>query len=214
MMSTQTSKGVKLADRGNKSLSVDVVKLLKTQDVGYLRTMLQRVRREREKLEEALQILDGEDSELRVLKEGQPGKGKHAVFVDSVDEQKGFAAESWFGTDQEGLRRIYNRPRKASDSVDAPSDEELEDVDGIQDQSRSKHDIDVKTQDLKEQRVIRKQRKRAQAAQLSRLEGVKMRERDLLVALEETEEQRARMSNTIGGINKKGVKFRVRERKC
>jgi U3 small nucleolar RNA-associated protein 11 len=45
------------------------------------------------------------------------------------------------------------------------------------------------------------------------LEALKDRERDLSVALSQLQHQRARMNNTVGGVNKEGVKFKVRERK-
>jgi U3 small nucleolar RNA-associated protein 11 len=34
-----------------------------------------------------------------------------------------------------------------------------------------------------------------------------------MIAEEELEKQRAKMSNTVGGTNKDGVKFKIRERK-
>ena len=58
MMGAQSKGGIKVAKRGEensggaKVLSADVVRLMKTQDVGYLRTMLQQTRKEREKVRE------------------------------------------------------------------------------------------------------------------------------------------------------------------
>ncbi|KAJ8110012.1 hypothetical protein OPT61_g7037 [Boeremia exigua] len=96
MSSTVDSKGRKVADRGNEALSVDVVKLLKTQDAAYIRTMLQQVRRERQKLEERL-VLE-EQGEVRALRDGEDGReGKHRVFVDDEEEQEEFDADTWFG---------------------------------------------------------------------------------------------------------------------
>jgi U3 small nucleolar RNA-associated protein 11 len=40
MVKGQTKGGVAVGDRGNESLSVDVVRLLKTQDVGYVRMQI------------------------------------------------------------------------------------------------------------------------------------------------------------------------------
>ena len=42
---------------------------------------------------------------------------------------------------------------------------------------------------------------------------VKKKERELAAAEEELEKQRAKMSNSVGGVNKNGVKFKIRERK-
>ncbi|WWC89114.1 uncharacterized protein L201_004032 [Kwoniella dendrophila CBS 6074] len=40
MIKNQTKNGIAIADRGNKSLDTDLVKLLKTQDLGYLRIQI------------------------------------------------------------------------------------------------------------------------------------------------------------------------------
>jgi U3 small nucleolar RNA-associated protein 11 len=40
MISSKTKNGVHIQDRGNEAMPVDVVKLLKTQDVGYVRTLV------------------------------------------------------------------------------------------------------------------------------------------------------------------------------
>lgn len=40
MVKGKTEKGVHIQDRGNEALSVDVVKLLKTQDMGYIKMQI------------------------------------------------------------------------------------------------------------------------------------------------------------------------------
>lgn len=40
MVNSRTKKGIHVQDRGNEAMPVDVVKLLKTQDAGYVRTLL------------------------------------------------------------------------------------------------------------------------------------------------------------------------------
>jgi len=40
MIRSRTEKGVHVQDRGNEAMPVDVVKLLKTQDAGYVRTLI------------------------------------------------------------------------------------------------------------------------------------------------------------------------------
>lgn len=66
---------------------------------------------------------------------------------------------------------------------------------------------------LKNQRRLQKLRKRAQAGRLSRLKLLKIREKELLAAERELELQRAKMSNSVGGVSKAGFKWKVRERK-
>lgn len=76
-------KGQKVADRGNPVLSHDAVKLLKTQDAGYLKTIAQTTRKKRERLEEEILVQEG----LKGLK-GQDGRRRHLIFVESKEEQK------------------------------------------------------------------------------------------------------------------------------
>lgn len=40
MVKGKTQNGVAIGDRGNEALAVDVVKLLKTQDVGYVKVQI------------------------------------------------------------------------------------------------------------------------------------------------------------------------------
>ena len=209
MMSTKSDGGRKVADRGNKALTMDVVKLLKTQDVGYVRTMLQVVRKERQRLEEEIVL---QDNEVKVLKGGYEGKGRHTVFVGSEEEQKRFEAEEWFGTGSgEGLDRVWNRPRKGKTREEKGVDEDMEE--DVNMKKLSRREQEAKLQAEKDERILRKKRERAQEGRIVHLEAVKARERDLMIAEEELEKQRAKMNGTISGVNKNGVKFKFRERK-
>jgi U3 small nucleolar RNA-associated protein 11 len=60
-------------DRGNQVLSQDAVRLFKTQDLGYVRTMRNRTAKEVE--------------ELEMKGKGIKGEGKKIVFVDGEEEQ-------------------------------------------------------------------------------------------------------------------------------
>jgi U3 small nucleolar RNA-associated protein 11 len=61
-------------DRGNQALSQDAVRLFKTQDLGYVRTMRNKALKEVEELEK------------RAV--GIKGQGKKVVFVDDEEEQR------------------------------------------------------------------------------------------------------------------------------
>lgn len=204
------SSGQKIADRGNKALSTDVVKLLKTQDAGYIRTMLQVVRKERKRLEEEM-VLGAED--VRALKDGEEQEkwGKHTVFVGDRDEQMGFKPDEWFGTGEEHVDRVWNRPRKGTKKDGSEDDENMEEA--VVDKKLSKKQQEIELQKRKEERALRKKRERTQERRLAHLEAVKSRERDLMIAEDELEKQRAKMNGSIGGVNKNGVKYKVRERK-
>ncbi|KAK5170873.1 uncharacterized protein LTR77_004017 [Saxophila tyrrhenica] len=177
MMSNQSQGGVKVAQRGNnKVLGEEVVKLMKTQDVGYLRTVLQQTRRERERV--GREVISGQ---VGVEVARPVGGGKRVLFGEDGEavegagtlNPRGADAEEWVSSDEE-----------EGDASDAgkPSGQE------------------------------RKKRKK-QDARRKKLQALEERERDMAAALHEVEMQRAKMNGTVGGVNKNGVKFKVRERK-
>ncbi|EMG48641.1 UTP11 U3 small nucleolar RNA-associated protein 11 [Candida maltosa Xu316] len=89
-------RGILVSDRGNEVLSVDQAKLLKTQDVNYIRTM---------RLNELKKIEKEKQGKLF------SGSGKHTVFVDSIEEQESFKPEEFFNTDEALLDNRQNRLR-------------------------------------------------------------------------------------------------------
>jgi U3 small nucleolar RNA-associated protein 11 len=199
MMSTKTSNGIKLGDRGNKALSHDVVQLLKTQDAGYLRTMLQRTKREIEKLQGAL-MLDGTVDDLKVGVVGRKGDGRKTVFVDGVAEQRAYKKKD---------ERVV---APESEDEDELSDEEGEDGKKVASKTAREDEWgneESEPEDDGSEVKMTKERRH----QVSMLKALKTREKELLTASQELDLQRARMSNSIGGVNKNGVKFKVRERK-
>lgn len=203
MNSTVDKAGRKVTDRGNKSLNMDVVKLLKTQDAGYIRTMLQMVRKERQDLERRLVL---EDEDVMVLKDGEDGKkGKHTVYVGKKEEQENFDDDEWFGNGGE-------MPGRAGPEQEWVDDED-DDAQKLKKKKLSKKQQEAQELAQKEQRAFMSKRERAQARAAAHLEAVKKRERDLMAVEEELEIQRAKMQNTVGGVNKNGVKFKIRERK-
>ncbi|RMZ67462.1 U3 snoRNP-associated Utp11 [Pyrenophora seminiperda CCB06] len=209
MMSSQVDKqGRKMVDRGNKALSVEVVKLLKTQDAGYIRTMLQMTRKEREELEQKL-IME-EPGEVRAVRDGERVKhGKHSVFVENEEEQEGFDPDSWFGQGRDVPVRSHS-PSFGHVQDDFSEDEQQPTQ---QPGTLSKKKMEAQEQAKREARKFRKERERGQERLVSRLRAIKKRESELVAAEEELELQRAKMNNTVGGVNKNGVKFKIRERK-
>lgn len=92
-----------------------------------------------------------------------------------------------------------------------------EDEEGEEVQSRpknmSKKQIEAQELAKREKRAFNKSRDQAQSRTASKLQAIKRRERELAAAEEELELQRSKMNSTVGGVNKHGVKFKVRERK-
>ena len=223
MYSSQThDKGQKLASRGNAILSHEAAQLLKTQDAGYLRTMAQQTRRARERLEKGYVLNDivgkggvqGRDGG-RQQQSGSNKKVEHIVFVGNKEEQKRNLSSS-------GGQMMLQQPslspktlQPASGAV--PRDEELENSEAEEEppapERKPKRLLEAEAATLRQARIDRKRRKREREAQLSRLNALRSREKELLVAEQELAHQRAKMSNSIGGVNNAGVKFKIRERK-
>lgn len=186
MVNSESRGGVKVAKRGEensggaKVLGRDVVDLMKTQDVGYLRTVLQRARKEREALE-------------REVVNGEVG-----VEVGSVKRR----GRKVFGEDGEDL--AVKAPQQQDNSLD-----DLDGLDGSSDDEGSAESGDA-DENLS---VDEKRKKRKVEAKRRKLRFMKDRERDLTIALQEVEAQRAKMNGTVGSVNKQGTKFKIRGRK-
>lgn len=175
MMSSATKNGVKITERAGEngnpgSLNVDLVKLLKTQDAGYLQTVLQQTKKEIVRLREQYILLE------------------QGVSVDmgriNLDRRKTFDEE---GNEVADLALV----RDVGDESDEDEDKALD----------------------KDERKAKKKQRRAQEVVGNRLEALSDRETQLTRALSTLEDQRAKMKGSVGGVNKDGVKFRVRERK-
>ncbi|KAG5940802.1 Small subunit (SSU) processome component [Claviceps pazoutovae] len=99
-------------DRGNKALSVETVRLLKTQDIGYIRTMRQVLVKEITRLEQQVVLtrgldrlddddddVDGADDEDNDLSDddmpmpSRPKAARKIVFLDDEEERQGTMLE-------------------------------------------------------------------------------------------------------------------------
>lgn len=88
--------GIIIHERPNEKLTTAQIKLLKSQDLNYVRTMRLNETHKIEKLKNEL---------------GFQARGKHTVFVDSEAEKNSFRPEKYFGTDAGMLDKRENRLR-------------------------------------------------------------------------------------------------------
>lgn len=184
MLSSKSGQGVKRGKRGAENggggvLGVETVKLMKSQDAGYLRTVLQSTRHDRERLEQ--EVVMGEtgvktDAPQTVAREGRLVFGEDGKDLLPVPQT---TAGEDLDTDEE--------LSPGNDAISPPLTREQ-----VQYGRRKRHALDVKRQQL---------------------EVLQDREKQLSTALREVEDQRARMNGTVSGVNKQGVKFKVRQRK-
>jgi U3 small nucleolar RNA-associated protein 11 len=185
-------------------MSQDVVKLLKTQDLGYLQTVLQQTRRAREKVEKQVVLVktgvDASKLSKRIAfdEEGEVMEEMGALSDYDDDEEMDLDLDDLADLgDLDGLDDLDGMDGDVSGSEDGKSESEESDTKGLS----------------KEEIRQRRKKRRAQEVLENQLGALKDRERDLSLALSQLEQQRARMNNTVGGTNKEGVKFKVRERK-
>lgn len=187
--------GTVAGDRGNKALDIDTVRLLKTQDLGYLRTMRNVVAKEVKELEEKAVIAgafagidtneesdeddDFDSDDEAPQKSKHQAKPKKIIFADSVEE----------------VDEKLPEPEEEDDDVDM-SDDDFE-----------KFEKEKDPQTLKREENAERLRRK--------LQNAKRKLKALTDAENELEMQRARMAKTatVGGITKSGKKIKVRERK-
>ncbi|ETS81257.1 hypothetical protein PFICI_06259 [Pestalotiopsis fici W106-1] len=186
-------------DRGNRALSVDEVRLLKTQDVGYVRTVRNTAAKEVRALEERVVGMGGsldakvvdpadeeDDDDDDWLDDGGPArkKPKKIVFADGVED----------------------REDRISGALDGGEDDDDDDDDSMNGEDTAKSNPERARAEQRERLLLKLQR---------RLATARKRLKALSTAENELEMQRAKMAKTqtVGGVTKTGKKFKVRERK-
>ncbi|PWY92007.1 hypothetical protein BO70DRAFT_305088 [Aspergillus heteromorphus CBS 117.55] len=201
-----------------RGLSHDAIKLYKTQDAGYLRTVGERVRRQLEKAEEELRLQDS----MKAILGG--GKGVDSEDDDDMD----FDDEDDFdlGGDDEGAKkgrkvvfaddrteqRSLKKKRLQGEEKEESSDEE----ESFGDKQKKKTSLKQAAADrlaLVEARRARKMKKRAAEVRENKVKSLQKQYKDITAAERELDWQRGRMDNVVGGTNKNGVKWKIRERK-
>lgn len=217
MMNSSSKNGVKVAKRGadnaaggGKSLSMDVVKLMKTQDVAYLRTVLQSTRRAVERLEQEVVAAD-KGVQVGVV---AAGKNRKTVFPDLGDSEPEMMSEGDDDMDDfddlegfDGFDGLGDLPA-LDDGLDGSEDDDMDD-DAPETKAETNKPL---TKEEKAARLAAKRKRHFIETRRNKLEALKDREEDLATALRELEDQRVQMNGKAGGVNKNGTKFKVRQR--
>ena len=141
IMDGRSWKGTVAGDRGNKALDMDTTRLLKTQDVGYIRTMKQVVRKEVARLEQQVVLTrevngleddddalaggdyDDDDDEFSMPMPAKPKAPKKIIFLDDKDEREAAVDEHMDEDEDDGEE---GGPRGLDDDDEAQEDEESE----------------------------------------------------------------------------------------
>ena len=179
-------------------LSHDAVKLLKTQDQGYLRVVAGRGRRELGRVQEELGLMRG-------------AKGKRIVFEEPTVKVKGKKRNAE-GEVLEVVDGNVGMEELEGDAADGNM-MEAETENPPPAKPRAKKQLLAAKDVSARLRAERRRRKRLQELRANKLEMLKKRQKDIMAAADQLDSQRAKMAKTIGGTNKSGVTFKVRERK-
>ncbi|KAJ5983356.1 Small-subunit processome Utp11 [Penicillium waksmanii] len=208
--------GVSRDSAAARGLSHDAIKLLKTQDKGYLRTAGERIRREIERLERDVQLQDGMNDALgtkRQEKEQAEDDDDEFGGFDDLDDldldapsQKKKSRKVVFADDRGEQRTLKSKRDQAADAMEEDSDKETS-------TRKTPKQLTAERQAFVEARRARKLRKRAVEARDNKLTALRKQFAEIQAAENEVDWQRAKMDNMIGGTNKNGVKWKIRERK-
>ncbi|PGH06199.1 hypothetical protein AJ79_06587 [Helicocarpus griseus UAMH5409] len=201
MMSDRSKKQGKHGAREAPDLSHEAIKLLKTQDAGYLRVMGEKVRRQLEAAEEELRLQEGISGMFEGVEEMDNGKGgRKVLFADSAEEQ----------------RRLREEQEDHMDEDDDDEEGETEELSFGEKQrqvQKSKKQIEAEERARKEMLAARKLKRRAAEVRNRKVEALRIQHKELVAAEQELDRQRGKMENSVGGVNKYGIKWKIRERK-
>ncbi|KAH7239319.1 small-subunit processome [Fusarium tricinctum] len=183
-------------DRGNKVMDVDTVRLLKTQDIGYIRTMRQVVAKEVARLEEQVVLTRGFDK-----------------LDEDEDENENEDSDSEFD-----FATAPSKPKAPRKIVFMENEEEREETIGDQLDLEDEDDADKASEGGGDKKEGDPAFERAKALRRLRrqLENARKKLKALTDAEGELEIQRAKMAKTAtsGGTTRKGgKKIMVRTRK-
>lgn len=216
---TQGKHGTALArdSASAKGLSHEAIKLLKTQDAGYLRTVGERVRRELERVELDVKVQEGMSNSLDGKKDKKKGGNNGNDLddedfegFDSDDDEDDAKPNKLVFADDRAEQLLRKRRLQDSKHTEEPSDDDQQTKPT---QKKTPKQLAAERQALVDGRRARKIRKRAIEARENKLKALRTQFDDITAAERELEWQRARMDNVVGGTNKNGVKWKVRERK-
>eukprot|EP00158_Paraphelidium_tribonemae_P010416 Partr_v1_DN7574_c0_g1_i1_m74376 putative U3 small nucleolar RNA-associated protein len=104
MVKAQTKNGIHVIERDEPALKGDMLKVLKTQDKGYVQTQKSAEDKKIEKLQASLHLIAAAGA-------GGAPPNRHTVFVDDAEAAEAFSPADYFNTDPDLVGRAFNRPR-------------------------------------------------------------------------------------------------------
>jgi len=107
MNNSKVEDGKHRSNDDYRMLSPELVKVMKDQDLRYIRMQKQKDMKKAEKLQSTLHLLDAESCD------GISAKRTHTVFLDNKKDALDFDVSEHFGTIPELAGRTFNRLRKS-----------------------------------------------------------------------------------------------------
>ena len=89
----------------DETIGPDTIRLMKDQDLRYIRLQKQKDVKKIEKLQSSLHFLENDHPDNTIRKR------KHTIFVDTKEEADNFDPVQYFDTVPELVDRVYNRPK-------------------------------------------------------------------------------------------------------
>ncbi|KAK3397842.1 small-subunit processome [Sordaria brevicollis] len=183
-------------DRGNKAMDVETVRLLKTQDLGYLRTMRNVAAKEVRELMERVILAGGADVE-------DDSDDDEDDFDDFDEDMGGKSKKKKSSSGRTVPKKIvfFDAAEERKQKLQEADDQEMmQDYDSEEDEQKAK-EADRKARNLARlQNRLKQAKKKLKALQ------------DAETELEITQAKMAK-TRTSGGITKSGRRIKVKERK-
>ncbi len=162
----------------------DAVKIMKSQDLSYVRMQTLKDMRRIEKMQASLQYLGDNPTTMSQFDEVVDKKRKHTVFVDSHSKAENFNVTDHFDTVPELAGRSFNRPRKETLLKMGNNDDGYYDDDDNEQYVPTEKQLKKQTYlEKKQAKVLSKARSQAYAeleARTKRIERMKIAEAHLV----------------------------------
>lgn len=208
MLNKSSAKQGKHGRGGDENvLSHDAVKLLKTQDAGYLRVALAKGRKDMKKVSEELGLDGQEEGRKTVFDQEEPPTATTSPKRGKKRRSDGEVLED-IDANEVAYPELPDLQDLDADDTDAAPDGEA-----FKSKPKTRKQLDRGKDAAARLRAERKKRRRLQEVRKVRLDMLRKRQQEIMAAADQLELQRAKMARTVGGVNKNGVKFKVRERK-
>lgn len=95
----------------NDTIGHETVRIMKDQDLNYIRTQKQKDIKQIDKLQSSLHFIEEQRQTTTTSTKDVSRKRKHTIFVDSKEEADEFDPAKHFDTAPELVHRTFNRPR-------------------------------------------------------------------------------------------------------